>query len=299
MKVGVIGLGAMGAAIARRLVENDEYELVVWNRSPAPAEEFAARGVAVAESPGELLEQVEACVSMLPNGAIVEQIGDELCAVAATDPPRTWIEMSTIDVAASERVAARAAAAGLDYLRAPVSGNPTVVAAGNLTIVASGPQDALERVRPLLGAIGPNLFHVGAAEQARVMKLVLNLMLADTNQMLAEALATGEASGLERAQMLEVISASAVGSPFVKYKSAPLVADDYTSTFSIAMLAKDLGLVVECASGAGVPVPGTEATQAVAAEAIEAGLGELDLSAVLPLLRQRAGLDDSLPEAPR
>ncbi len=203
--------------------------------------------------------------------------------------------MSTIDVAASARIAERAAAAGLDYLRAPVSGNPVVVAAGNLTIVASGPAPALERVRPLLGAIGPNIFHVGEGEQARVMKLVLNLMIAATNQMLSEALATGEANGLGREQMLEVMGASAVGSPFVKYKAGPLLADDYSPTFSTELLAKDLGLVVECAGEAGVPVPATEATRAFVDRCLREGLGELDMSVVLPLLRREAGLADSLP----
>ncbi len=298
MRAGIIGLGAMGAAIARRLEESGDHELVVWNRSPGPREEFEARGVTVASSPEQLLEGVEACVTTLPNGEIVEQIGEQLCAVPASDPPRVWIEMSTIDVPASERAAERAAAAGLDYLRAPVSGNPTVVAAGNLTIVTSGPEPALQRVRPLLGAIGPNLFHVGDAEQARVMKLVLNLMIAATNQMLAEALVTGEANGLDREQMLEVMSASAVGSPFVKYKAGPLVADDYSPTFSTELLAKDLGLVVECAAGAGVPVPAIEAARGIVERCLEEGLGELDMSVVVPLLRREAGLTDSLPEGP-
>jgi len=296
MRVGIVGLGAMGAAIARRL-EASEHELVVWNRSPAPCEEFAGRGVAVAESPRSLLEAVDACVTMLSDGAAVEEIGAELCAVPASEAPRTWIEMSTIDVAASARVAERASAAGLDYLRAPVSGNPVVVAAGNLTIVASGPEAALERVRGALTAIGPNLFYLGEGEQARVMKLVLNLMIAASNQMLAEALVVGEANGLGREQMLEVMSASAAGSPFVKYKAGPLVADDYSPTFSAALLAKDLGLVVECATAAGAPVPATEVARRIADGCVEAGLGELDMSVVLPLLRREAGLADSLPEA--
>ncbi|MFN8164559.1 MAG: NAD(P)-dependent oxidoreductase [Solirubrobacterales bacterium] len=298
MRVGIIGLGAMGAAIARRLEQNEEHELVVWNRSAGRAEEFSRRGIAVADSPADLLSRVDACVSSLPDGAAVEQVAEQLCAVEATDPPRTWIEMSTIDVAASERIAARAEAAGLDYLRAPVSGNPTVVAAGNLTIVSSGPEAALERVRPLLGAIGPNLFHVGPAEHARVMKLALNLMISATNQMLAEALALGEANGLRRAQMLEIISASAVGSPFVKYKAGPLAEDDYTSTFSAALMAKDLDLILACAADGGVPVPATEAGRQVIQDCLDAGLGELDLSVVLPLLRRQAGLADALPDPP-
>jgi 3-hydroxyisobutyrate dehydrogenase-like beta-hydroxyacid dehydrogenase len=298
MRVGVIGLGSMGAAIARRL-EPTEHELTVWNRSPEPREEFAARGVAVAASPAELLESVDVCLSTLADGRAVEAVGEQLCAAVPAGERRTWVEMSTIDLAASARIAERAAAAGLDYLRAPVSGNPTVVAAGNLTIVASGPTAVLERVRPVLDAVGPNLFHVGEAEEARAMKLALNLMIAASTQMLAEALVLGEANGLDRATMLEVMSASAVGSPFVKYKAQPLVDDDYTSTFSARLLAKDLDLIIECANGAGVPLPATAAVRQTVQSCISAGMGELDLSALVPLLRRDAGLPGELPEPPR
>ncbi len=298
MRVGILGLGSMGAAIARRL-EPTEHELTVWNRSPAPGEEFAARGVAVAASPAELLAEADVCLSALSDGSAVETVGEQLIAAAPGDEARTWVEMSTIDVATSARIAERAGAAGLGYLRAPVSGNPTVVAAGNLTIVASGPVATLERVRPLLADVGPNLFHVGEAEEARAMKLALNLMIAASTQMLAEALVLGEANGLDRATMLEVMSASAVGSPFVKYKAQPLVEDDYTSTFSASLLAKDLDLIVECANSAGVPLPATAAVRQSVQSCISAGMGDLDLSALVPLLRRDAGLADSLPEPPR
>ncbi len=297
MRVGIAGLGSMGAAIARRL-EGSDHELSVWNRSAAATEEFAARGVAVAASPGELLAGVDACITMLADGAAVEAVGEALLAAPAADPAKVWIEMSTIDVAASARIATRAAAAGLEYLRAPVSGNPGVVAAGDLAIIASGSEPTLERVRPLLDAIGPNLFHVGEAEQARAMKLVLALMIAASTQMLAEALATGEANGLERAQMLEIMSASALGSPFVKYKAQALVDDDYTSTFSASLLAKDLDLVLDCAGSAGVPLPATAVIRQVVQSCVSAGMGDLDLSALVPLARRDAGLTDSLPGAP-
>lgn len=297
MRVGVIGLGSMGAAIARRL-EPTEHEPTVWNRSPEPCEEFAARGVRVASSPAELLTGVDACISTLANGKAVEAVAEQLVGgMPADGGARTWIEMSTIDVATSARVAERAAAVGLGYLRAPVSGNPTVVAAGNLTIVASGPEETLELVRPLLADVGPNLFHVGAGEEARAMKLALNLMIAGSTQMLAEALVMGEANGLDRAKMLEVMSASAVGSPFVKYKAQPLVEDDYTSTFSAALLAKDLDLIIDCANSAGVPLPATAIVRQTVQGCISAGMGELDMSVLVPLLRREAGLPGELPEA--
>ena len=205
--------------------------------------------------------------------------------------------MSTIDVAASARVAERAAAAGLDYLRAPVSGNPVVVAAGNLTIVASGPAPALERVRPLLGAIGPNLFHVGEGEQARVMKLVLNLMIAATNQMLSEALATGEANGLGREQMLEVMSG--LGGRLALRQVQGRAAARRRLLADLLDRAAGQGprprrRVRRRGGGAGAGDRGDPGASSTAA--CEEGLGELDMSVVLPLLRREAGLADSLPE---
>lgn len=297
MRVGVLGLGSMGAAIARRL-QPTEHELTVWNRSPGPSEEFADRGVTVAGSPAQLLDAVDVCLSSLSDGGAVEAVGEQLCAAVPAGEPRTWVETSTIDIATSSRIAERAAAAGLGYLRAPVSGNPGVVAAGNLTIIASGPQEVLERARPALADVGPNLFHVGEAEEARTMKLALNLMIAASTQMLAEALVMGEANGLDRAKMLEVMSASAVGSPFIRYKADPLVEDDYTSTFSARLLAKDLDLIIECANDAGVPLPATAAVRQSVQSCISAGMGELDLSVLVPLLRRDAGLPGELPEAP-
>lgn len=295
MKVGIVGLGSMGAAMACRL-EQSEHELRVWNRSTTRSDEFAERGIAVASSPRELLEWADVCVTILADGAALDAVAADLFAAPLEGGETTWVEMSTIDPAASAELAARAEGAGVEYLRAPVSGNPGVVAAGNLTIIASGPESALERAKPALVAIGPNLFHVGAGEQARTMKLALNLMLAATMQVMAEALAMGEAADLERAKMLEVMGASALGSPFVKYKTEALIADDYSSTFSAKLLAKDLDLIVGAANADGVPVPLAAAVRQVTQSAIGAGMGELDLSALVPLARRDAGLTDSLPE---
>jgi 3-hydroxyisobutyrate dehydrogenase-like beta-hydroxyacid dehydrogenase len=288
----------MGAAIARRL-EAADVELAVYNRSPGPAREFEERGVDVAGSPAEAAASANLAISMLSDGRAVESVllGDHgaLCANRASDALGTVIDMSTIDVPASERIASRARERGVAYLRAPVSGNPGVVAAGNLTILVSGDEQAFEAVREVLSAIGPTLFYLGGGEQARIMKLVLNLMVAGTTQLLAEALVLGEGKGLARDQMLEVIAASAVGSPLVKYKSGPLVAEDYSSTFSAKLMDKDLRLVVECANGAGVPVPVTAIVQQLIQGCIGSGMGELDFSVLVPRLQREAGQIASLP----
>jgi 3-hydroxyisobutyrate dehydrogenase-like beta-hydroxyacid dehydrogenase len=299
MRVAFLGLGQMGAAMARRL-EGADFDLTVYNRTPAPTEEFAACGVRIAVSPADAADGADVVLTMLTDGAAVEAVVLGQDGVLAGAGPYTSVlaEMSTIDVASSRRIAERAAVTGTRYLRAPVSGNPVAVQTGNLSIIVSGDADALEDVRTVLEAIGPTIFHLGDAEEARVMKLALATMIASSAQTLAEALALGEAHGLGRAQMLEIIRGSAAGSPFVNYKSAPLVADDYTSTFTSRLMQKDLRLIRACAEEVGLPVPLTALVERLVQDCIDQGMGDLDIIALLPRLQHEAGLRAELPTAP-
>ena len=158
--------------------------------------------------------------------------------------------------------------------------------AGNLGIIVSGPEDEFERLSGMLRQIGPNLFYVGTAEQARIVKLALNLMLGGTTQLLAEALVLSERHGLDRAKMLEVIGGSAIGSPYVKYKTQALVQEDYSSTFTARMLHKDLTMTLDAGHDVSVPLALTAATQQPVEGRIAAGLGDLDFSALVPRLER-------------
>ena len=229
MQVAVLGLGKMGEAIARRIV-GAGHELSVWNRTAERASGLAAAGARVLSSPREAWAAAEVCVTMVLDDRALVDVTDELFL-----EPRegaVLADMSTVSPGASRQVAEAAAAAGVAYLRAPVSGNPSVVEAGNLGIMVSGDEEVFGRTEALLRDIGPNVFYVGSGEEARVLKLALNLMIAGNAQLIAEALVLGEANGLDRAKMLEVMGASAAGSPFVKYKSAALVRDEPTDLSS-------------------------------------------------------------------
>jgi 3-hydroxyisobutyrate dehydrogenase-like beta-hydroxyacid dehydrogenase len=209
---------------------------------------------------------------------------------------RVLVDMSTVSPNASRTVADAAGRAGTGYLRAPVSGNPSVVEAGNLGIIVSGDEQVFRRTEELLHDIGPNVFYVGGSEEARVLKLALNRMIAGSAQLIAEALVLGEAHGLDRARMLEVIGASAAGSPFVKYKTAALVQDDYTATFTAYAMWKDLSLALAAAHEARAPLPVTATLQQLVEGCLGSGWAELDLMALLPRLRREAGLDTGLPD---
>jgi 3-hydroxyisobutyrate dehydrogenase-like beta-hydroxyacid dehydrogenase len=303
MKVGLAGLGRMGSAFARRLLDSD-YELAVYNRTPQRADEFVERGATRVATPVDLWGETGIVICMVADPQALEEVtlgeGGLLSASApsgAAAPPASGavlIDMSTVSVESSRRVAEVAEREEVAYLRAPVSGNPAVVAAGNLSIMVSGDRDTYERVEEVLRAIGPSLAYVGEGEQARVLKLALNSMVAGTAQLMAEALVLGEANGLDRATMLEVMGRSAVGSPFVKYKTPALLEDDYATTFSTTLMYKDLELVLDAAKGAGVPLPVTATVQQLLQACISTGMGDIDFMALLPRLRREAGLDVAL-----
>jgi 3-hydroxyisobutyrate dehydrogenase-like beta-hydroxyacid dehydrogenase len=195
------------------------------------------------------------------------------------------VDLSTVSPDASARVAALAEDASVLYLRAPVSGNPAVVRAGNLSFIVSGPREALDRAEPVLLAIGPTINIVGDAEQARVVKLAINLVIAGLAQLMSEALVLGEASGVSREAILETMAGSAAGAPFVRYKTEPLLRDDYSATFTTTLMEKDLELVLDAAEDAGVRLPLAREIKTLVRSAIDAGYGDDDFMALFPHLR--------------
>jgi 3-hydroxyisobutyrate dehydrogenase-like beta-hydroxyacid dehydrogenase len=159
------------------------------------------------------------------------------------------------------------------------------VRAGTLSFVVSGPPETLERVEAVIRAIGPTVYHVGEREEARIVKLAINLMIGGLAQLMAEALVLGEASGVSRAALLEVMGGSAAGAPFVKYKTDALLRDDYSATFTTALMGKDIDLILDAAGDAGVALPVTTEMRTIIRAAIEAGYADDDFMALFPFLR--------------
>ena len=289
MRVGVVGLGKMGRALARRLLAQG-VEVTVWNRSRPAVDALEDEGARGAAELGAVWSGADAVVTFLADDAAVEAVCLGPGGLLSTAPEGgLLVEMSTISPAGSARVAEAAGARGVGYLRSPVSGNPEVLAAGNLTLIVSGHPDAFGAGRPLLERIGAKVFHVGDGEQARVVKLAVNAVVGTTAQMLAETVALGEANGLSRAAFLEVLASSAVGSPFVGYKREALLERRYEATFTTAMLLKDLTLALDLAERSAVPLPVTALVADLARATCEEGLGDLDMLALLPHLQRLAG----------
>ena len=280
--VGLIGLGNMGTAIAERLLEGG-YELVVSNRTPGKAGALEARGATVVDTAEELSARADVVLTSLADDAAFEAVATRV--VDAARPGTALVDVSTISPESSARVAERAEERSIPYLRAPVSGNPSVVRAGNLSFMVSGDRHTLDEVEPVLLAIGPTIHHVGEGEQARIVKLAINLVIGVLAEAMSEALVLGESAGVSRAALLEVMGSSAAGAPFVKYKTDALVRDDYSATFTTALMEKDVDLILDAAEGAGVELPVARQLKTLLHAAIEAGYGDDDFMALFPFLR--------------
>jgi len=287
LTVGLIGLGNMGSAIAGRLLDAG-YPLVVNNRTPEKAAALGALGAAVATTPEDLVEQVDVVFTSLADDAAFEEVAGRV--IAAARPGTVLVDVSTVSPDASARVASLAGMASVRYLRAPVSGNPSVVRAGQLSFIVSGARDTLGDVEPLIRAIGPTIHHVGDHEQARVVKLAINLMIAVLAQVMSEALVLGEAAGVSRAALLEVMASSAAGAPFVKYKTDPLLRDDFSATFTTSLMEKDIDLVLDAASDAGLELPLAREMKTHLRAAVDAGYADDDFIALFLHLRSASGL---------
>lgn len=289
--VGWIGVGKMGLPMAGHLLAGG-HPVVAFDLAAPNVDALVAQGARKAASAAAVAREAALVFSSLPHDDALRAVAlGEGGVVANAAPGTIYADTSTVSPAASAEVAAAAAASGVRYLRVTVSGNNHMAARAALTVMASGPKDAFEEALPLLQRFGPSVFHVGEGEQARVLKLVINLMIAGTAGMLAEALALGRRGGLAWAQMLDIIGASAVGSPIVRAKSAELARRDFTPTFTCVQMQKDLDLILGAGKNLGVPMPLTALVAQMTQACVGMGDGEDDYIATVKLVERLAGLD--------
>jgi len=287
--VSWLGVGRMGEAMAERLLAAG-VTVGAWNRTPEKLAGLLSRGASALASPA--LSEAPVAFSMVLNDAALDALWQaEDGIVSGTRPPQVWIDCSTVSPAASERAAAAAAAQGIAFVCAPVSGNPSVVRSGNLIFAVSGPPEAVAVAVPLLGLIGRGTHVVGAANEARVVKLCTNLVLAVLTQALAEALVLGQSHGVRRRALMEFINDSAIGSPFTAYKTGALVDLDLAPAFTPEGQRKDLRLALQLGTEHEVPMAVTSATEVAFTRLIASGLGQgLDFASLILLAARDAGL---------
>jgi 3-hydroxyisobutyrate dehydrogenase/2-hydroxy-3-oxopropionate reductase len=278
----------MGAAMVGTLCRAG-VEVVVFNRTRAKAEAVGeATGAAVATTAREAAASAQVVLSSLADDAAVGAAytgGDGI--VAGLQPGAVVCEASTIDPGTVRRLRPLVEDRGASLLDTPVSGSVSTVEAGQLTIMAGGDPDVLDRVRPVLDPLAKQVFHVGELGSGAVMKLTVNSVLHGLNLALAEGLVLAERAGVERSAAYEVFASGATAAPFVLYKrQAYEHPRDTPVAFALDLVAKDLDLAAEMAARVGAAVPQLAANRAVVQQALDAGLGQDDMSAVAAVFRQ-------------
>jgi 3-hydroxyisobutyrate dehydrogenase len=287
MNLVFLGVGKMGLPMATHLLASG-HAVQVHDTDPQRLALAQAAGLGVALDVAAAMAQADGVMSSLPHDAALKSVG--AWVAQHLTPGGFYLDTSTVSVAASAEVANRFASTGRDYLRVTVSGNNHMAEAGQLTLMASGPEPAWRRVAPALQGWGRVHFYLGEGEQARLMKLVINLMIGQTSAMLAEALSLGSKGGLAWTDLWQVIGASAVASPIVKAKSVQLSQRDFTPTFTVPQMLKDIDLILAEGNALQVPLLQTAMTRQMMQSALAQGWAEQDYAAIIKVVEQSAGI---------
>jgi 3-hydroxyisobutyrate dehydrogenase/2-hydroxy-3-oxopropionate reductase len=291
--IGVVGLGAMGSRIVRRLA-GAGHDLVVWNRDRAKAEPLAIAGAFVAESPADVARRVEAVITMVADPVALADVTEGPDGVAAgVGEGTTVIQMSTVGPDSTARLGALLSKGAL--LDAPVLGSITEVESGALEVFVGGEPELVERWRPLLSTLG-TVLRVGQVGAGTAAKLVANTTLVGVIDVLGEALAVGDALGLSRTTTFAVLGKTPLAQQAERRRPA-IESGDYASRYALYLARKDASLIVEAAAKAGLELRVTEAARQWLAEAEDAGLGAADYSAVLVPILDRSRTPASQEES--
>jgi len=289
-KLGWIGIGRMGYAMAERLAKAG-CDITVWNRTREKAEPLAKSGAKVAHSLAELAA-CDIVFTMVSTGKDVKEVLFGPNGVGAKGKmPKIVVDSTSISLEESAEIREKLDKLGVKLLAAPVSGNAKVIKAGKLTVVASGPKDAFDAVAPYLQSIGQGVTYVGDGELSRIAKICHNVMLGVVIQNLCEITVLAEKAGMKRHAFLDFLNKSVMGSMFTRYKTPALTNLDFHVTFTPELLRKDIDLGLSAGKAFGVPMPLTSIARDIVQTLIGHGYTDRDFSALLLLQAQASGIE--------
>ncbi len=289
-RIGWIGAGGrLGFSMSKRLIKAG-CDVSVYNRTRSKVEPLAELGATIVDSPRDLADREIVFSTVSASSDLITVTEGPNGVLSGESSPQLLVDCSTVSEEASAQVRQAAAKRGTGMLSAPVSGNAKVVAAGKLTIVASGPREAYDAAEPYLAAVGSGVTYVGEGELARMVKICHNLMLGVVSQCLAEITVLAEKGGVARHDFLKFLNASVVGSRFTRYKTPAFVNLDMTPTFTPVLLRKDLDLGLDAARKLDVPLPVTAVTREILNDAVELGHTDCDFAILLAMQAEASGL---------
>ena len=289
MKIGYIGLGIMGKAMARNIMQAG-YSVVVHNRSRQSVGELVGEGAIEAHSPAEVAAQVDVVFTNLPDSPDVELVAlGEAGIIEGAHEGLIFIDNSTIKPATTRMIGERLAEEGVTMLDAPVSGGDIGAREGTLTIMVGGPEDALNQVRPVLEAVGKTITHVGGLGDGQIAKAANQIMVAAQMVAMGELLILAQKSGADPEKVVQAIRGGAAGCWTLDNKPQRLFAGNRQPGFKAYMQAKDLGIVMDTAREYGVSLPSSAVNTQLFNAMLEMGMRELDNSAVLAVIEKLSG----------
>lgn len=292
MKVAFIGMGTMGAPMALNLLKAG-YEVIVHNRTRDREAPVAAAGAQRADSPqaaAATAEVIITCVSDTPDVEAV--ILGEQGILSGAQPGSVVVDMSTISPTATQQIAQVLAEQNIHMIDAPVSGGSEGAQKGTLSIMVGGEAEVVERVRPVLAAMGKTITHIGPIGAGQTTKAINQIIVAGTYWAIAEGLTLGLKANLDMERVVQAVSGGAAGSWGLDNRSGNMIANEYPLGFRVRLHQKDLNIALNAARELGVTLPVTAYVEQIETGLIGRGFGDEDVSAIARSLREQSGLDD-------
>lgn len=279
MRVAVLGTGTIGLPMARNIAAAG-IEVSAWNRTSERADPLREHGVEVAEDAARAVGHADLVITILSDADAVDSVmtGGGL---AACSGETVWAQMTTVGLEATERLAGMARDEGIRFVDAPVLGTKQPAEAGQLIVLASGPEDTREICNPAFDAVGSRTIWMPNAGDGQRLKLVANSWVLALVEGLAETLALAEGLGVKKESFLELIEGGPVDSPYAQLKGRMMIERDFPAAFKLELAAKDAGLVVDAAQRADLALPLLEAVRDQMARGVELGHGDEDMAATL------------------
>ncbi len=291
--IGFIGLGVMGKPMARNLMKAG-YSLTVKSRSRGPVDELLKEGVKEAATPREVALASELVITMLPNSPEVKEVclgKDGIIEAAKQNGQLTVVDMSTISPKVSIEIGGKLKEAGIDFLEAPVSGGDVGAIKGTLSIMAGGPEEVFERVRPVFGALGKSAVRLGGWGAGQTTKLANNIICATTIESVAEGLVLVAKAGVDPEKMYEAIKGGAAACWSLDFKVPKIVNRDFKPGFMVKLHLKDLKLALDAGRELGVALPVTEKVCAMLQQLVDEGKGDDDNCSLVRVIEKLSGIE--------
>lgn len=294
MKIGFIGLGIMGSRMAENIARVG-YSLFVYNRTQSKTEELTFDNVYVKTSPAKVAAESDIVFTMLSTPDAVQEVAlSEDGLIAGMSKGKVWVDCSTVNPSFSQQMAELCDSFGFNFLDAPVAGSLMPAQKGELVFFVGGKKGVFKYCDPLFKIMGKKSIHVGENGMGSALKMVNNQIMATSIYGFIEGLLLGEALGIDRGKIFDVLNGSPIAAPMIQMKRAKIENNDYSPEFPLQWLQKDLHLITNTAYENNVPLPATNVIKEIFALAKKAGLGEDDFTAIYPFLSELNKSKDEL-----